>query len=361
MDSQVKQYPAPLLTKELMDGVSFTMLKPSSTTGIGSLPHTNAEEACKLVLSSFDIPFWPQLPAVSFRESMIVQFSEGMPSLRVDEQRETVWIERDEDALQKFYEVHSTDLGLAISEDYAKGLYAFLRSIGDRQFRFLKGHVTGPLTFTLGLKDSAGRLVYFDEELREISLMVLKAKIRWQLQLLKRNAEKVILFIDEPILSALGSSSYLGVAPEEALRLLTETSEAVREAGGIPGIHCCSNADWPLLINSGVDIVSFDAYDYIDSVALYPAEFSSFMKRGGYLAWGIVPTTEAINNEDVDSLKKRFDQGLEKLSKSIPSELLLGQILLTPSCGTGSRTVDETVRIFKTLSNLRNLINKVSS
>ena len=152
----------PLLTKELLDGVSFTMFIPFSTTGIGSLPHANPEEACELVLRTFDIPFWPQLPALSFRESMIVQFSEGMPSLKVDEKRETVWLERNEDALQRFYETHSTDLGLAISEDYAKGLHALIRSIGDRRFRFLKGHVTGPLTFTLGLKDAEGRLVYFD-------------------------------------------------------------------------------------------------------------------------------------------------------------------------------------------------------
>ncbi len=55
------------------------MFSPFLTTGIGSLPHTDPEEACGLVLATFDIPFWPQLPKLSFRESMIPQFSEGMP------------------------------------------------------------------------------------------------------------------------------------------------------------------------------------------------------------------------------------------------------------------------------------------
>ncbi len=332
------------------------MFTPFLTTGIGSLPHTDPEDACRLVIETFDIPFWPQLPRLSFRESMIPQFSEGIPSLKVDEQRETVWVEKNDTDLQKFYENYSPGWQLAISEDYAKGLHAFIRAIRDKHFIFLKGHVTGPLTFTLGLKDSDGRLVYFDEELREISLIVLKAKIKWQIKILKQSAENVIVFIDEPILSALGSSSYIGVAPEEALRLLRETSDAIKESGGIPGIHCCSKADWPLVINSGVRIISFDAYDYIDSISLYPVEFAGFLRRGGYLAWGIVPTTEAINEENTRSIKTRLDEGLDKLSQLIPEDLLLSQILLTPSCGTGSRSIEETAKIFKTLAGLRALV-----
>ncbi len=336
--------------------VSFTMFTRFSTTGIGSLPHIDPGEACRLIIETCDIPFWPQLPRRSFRESMITQFSEGMPSLKIDPQREAVWIERNSSALQEFYETYTEGWELAISEDYARGLHTFIEEIGDKHFKFLKGHVTGPLTFTLGLRDSEGRAVYFDEEMREISLLVLKAKIKWQIDMLRRNAQGVIIFIDEPILSALGSSTYIGVAPEEALRLLKETSDSVRDSGGIPGIHCCSNADWTLVINSGVGILNFDAYDYLDSVSLYPTEFRKFLKSGGYLAWGIVPTTASINEERADSLKRRFDAGIEKLSKSIPEELLLSQILLTPSCGTGSMSVEESIKVFETLMELKSLI-----
>jgi hypothetical protein len=330
------------------------MFKPFSTTGIGSLPHRDPGEACRLVLETFDIPFWPQLPALSFRESMIPQYCEDMPFLKIDEEREKIWVERnDSNALSKFYETCSDNWESPVSENYAKGLYAFLARIQNSRFPFLKGHVTGPLTFTLGLKDGAGKLVYYDEELREISLLLLKAKIRWQIKLLNPFADRVVIFIDEPILSALGSTAYIGVDPGEALRLLKETVESVRLAGGIPGIHCCGKADWPLVINSGADIISFDAYDYIETIALYPAEFSGFLKNGGYLAWGIVPTTEVIGVENTVSIKKRFDDSLTHLSKLLPQDLLLSQILLTPSCGTGSRSIEETTKIFKILTELK--------
>jgi len=327
---------------------------PFTTTGIGSLPHRDPEEACRLVLDTCDIPFWPQLPNMSFKESMVPQYSEGLPCIKVDEQRKTIWIEKDTcDEIMKFYETCSEDSTVAISEDYARGLYAFLKTIRDKHFQMLKGHITGPLTFTLGLKDSGKKLIYFNEELREISLMLLKAKIRWQVEALKPYAGRVIIFIDEPILTALGSSSYLGVDPDESLRLLRETSDAIERAGGIPGIHCCSNADWPLVIKSDVRIINFDAYEYIDTIMIYPEEFTRFLQGGGYLAWGIVPTTESIKDVNLDLIKRHFESSIERLSKIVPSTLLLSQILLTPSCGAGSLSVEEAVKVFHTLRALK--------
>lgn len=327
---------------------------PFDTTGIGSLPHINPEEACRLVLETFDIPFWPQLPQLSFREFMIPQFAEGMPFVKIDEQRDSVWLERNgSDALMKFYETYSDDLRLPVSEKFAEGLYTFLNLLKGKHLRLIKGQITGPLTFTLGLKDSQGKPAFFDEELREICLLVLKAKVRWQIDILKSFSDNVIIFIDEPILSAIGSSSYLGVNPDEVLRLLKDTSETIKQEGAIPGIHCCGKADWPLVINSEISIISFDAYDYVETISIYPPDFARFLENGGYLAWGIVPTTDAIKGEDVLSIKKRFDEGILMLSKSISPELLRSHILLTPSCGTGSLSIEETLKVFDILKKLK--------
>jgi hypothetical protein len=324
------------------------------TTGIGSLPHHSAIDGCRLVLSSFDIPFWPQFPKISYKEFMIPQFSEGMPFLKLDPDKQLIWVEKNSsDELERFYESCSPESRIAISEDYAQGLHAFLRMIKGRRFSILKGHVTGPLTFTLGLKDNAGKAAYFDEEFREISLMLLQAKTRWQIDMLKQHADSVIIFIDEPILSALGSSSYLGVNTDEALRLLQEMVRTIKTEGGIAGIHCCGNADWPMVMKSGADIVNFDAYDYLDTIALYQEECRTFLEKGGYFAWGIVPTSDAISGENPDSIRERFQSGLFTLSEHIPQDLIRTNMLLTPSCGTGSRTVAEAVKIFQLLMRLK--------
>ncbi len=330
------------------------MFHPYMTTGIGSLPHVDAEAAVALVLETFDIPFWPQLPRVSFREQMIPQYSEGLPFIRVDSEKKSVWVNRSgSDELERFYESCTEHTRIAISESFAEGLHAFLRTTKGRHFKWLKGHVTGPLTFTLGLNDQQGRPVYYDEELREVYLMGLQAKARWQIDALKAKAENVVIFIDEPIAGALGSTAYIAVEREEALRLLSALARTVKELGAIPGIHCCGRAEWPLLMESGAEILSFDAYDYGDTLGIYQAETEAFLKGGGTLAWGMVPTTDVINNETEESLYALFMRRFEKLASLIPAGLLKERILLTPSCGTGSLSEAETIKAFELLIRLK--------
>lgn len=330
-------------------------IKPYSTTGIGSLPHTDPAGAVRLVLETFDIPFWPQLPGLSFRERMIPQYADGMPGLVVDSLRETVTVKRSDEEIERFYETATEGAKIAIPETSAAGLYAFIKTLSGRRLPIVKGHITGPLTFTLGLLDAEGRPVYFDEEMREIGLMLLAAKGRWQMDLLGAIGEDVIIFIDEPIMSALGSTTYMGVERAEALRLLRETVGALKAKGAIVGIHSCGRAEWPLLLESGVDILNFDAYGYGDTLAIYPDEVSEFLWRGGILAWGIVPTldAEALRGATDESMRRVFEERFQRLLKKVPETLLRENIMLTPSCGTGSRTADETAKVFKLLRSLK--------
>ena len=53
---------------------------------IGSLPHTDPAAAVDVMFSyNPDCPGWPQLPKIDFRESMYIQYAEGMPAAVVDE------------------------------------------------------------------------------------------------------------------------------------------------------------------------------------------------------------------------------------------------------------------------------------
>ncbi|MDA8155391.1 MAG: hypothetical protein M0Z52_02915 [Actinomycetota bacterium] len=346
------------------------MLKPFSTTGIGSLPHTDPQAAVERVLSSFDIPFWPQLPRLSFREQMIPQYTEGLPFIRINEEKKSIWVSRTGgDELERFYESYNENTRIAISENFAEGLHAFLRIARNdkkRKFSLLKGHITGPLTFTLGLNDANGKPVYYDEEMREVYLMGLKAKARWQVDQLgalvspeeSGAGRSVIIFIDEPLASALGSTTYIAVDRAEALRLLSETVQAIKECGGLAGIHCCGRAEWPFLMESGADILNFDAYDYGETIAMYPAETKEFLEKGGYLALGIVPTTEAINSENAQSIKDVFARRIEGLARFLPEDLIKARILLTPACGTGSLSKAEAEKVFELLSSLRRFIGQ---
>lgn len=332
------------------------MLQGFSTTGIGSLPHSDPIEACRVIFDSVDIPFWPQLPHRSFLELMVPQYSEGFPFTKIED--ENVRVERaPEHAVTAFYEAVESRNGFAISEKYAAGLYAFIDILKKNKkiYNTIKGHITGPLTFTLSLTDNKKKPIFFDEEMRELALELLKGKVDWQIKTLRPYADNILIFIDEPILSALGTSTYIGVDSNESLRLLSELVTHIKTSGGISGIHCCSKADWPLVLASKPDIFSFDAYFFWDTLSLYPEEIKGFVNNGGYIAWGIVPTTNAIREVTLQGLREQLERGLSSVEKTgVTMDKLMKQLLLTPSCGAGSIETSDALRVFSLLKTLKN-------
>ncbi|HLA49979.1 MAG TPA: hypothetical protein VJ000_02170 [Thermodesulfovibrionia bacterium] len=332
------------------------MFQSFSTTGIGSLPHSDPLEACRVIFDSVDMPFWPQLPHRNFLELMVPQYSEGFPFTKI--QGENIHVEKaDEQAAASFYEAIDRREGFPISKEYAAGLYAFINILKEKKqkLKTVKGQITGPLTYTLSLTDNQKKPLYFDEEMRELALELLKGKVYWQIETLRPYAEEVLIFIDEPILSALGTSTYIGVDTAEALRLLSGLVNHIKTSGATAGIHCCGKADWPLILSSGIDVFSFDAYFYWDTLSLYPEEIKAFLDKGGFIAWGVVPTSDIIRGVTLQGLREQLERGLSSLVKiGIPGDRLEKQLLLTPSCGTGSLEINDALRVFSLLKDLKN-------
>ena len=323
-------------------------------TGIGSLPHRDIGAALGLILEALtQIPFWPQLPKLNPRESMVAQFVEGLPLLKFKDKDVIfdVSVDRDE-ALAKFYErIIATDFNyFAISLDYAAGLEAFLDKLKiyqPKNIEFLKGQITGPFSFAASIKLPDGKTLLSDAILMDAVVNGLGMKAAWQIKKLKTYKSKVILFLDEPYLGCFGSG-YTPITREEVIKRLNDIIEPLKEEGVLLGIHCCGNTDWSMLAETKADIISFDAFGFLDRVILYAQDLNKFLSRGGILAWGIVPTSE-FKGQGQQELVQRFQQGLEALvKKGIPQKLILERSLITPSCGMATLsqgTAEEILRL----------------
>ena len=331
------------------------------TTGIGSVPFTDPQASVRFVLESdIDIPFWPQLPKRDFRELMNPQFAEGLPCFSTDATAKRTWFEIGDDKADRmtaFYEkVLAGDYaGLELSRQAAAGYHAFLAELQSRKphFHWLKGQVTGPLTFTLSMQDQDRRAIYYDPDLQEASVQALIVKGRQQIEALRPFAGGVLIFIDEPVLAAFGTSAYLSLKAEDVIRLIDSVAEPLKEAGALVGVHCCGNTDWGMMTRTKVDILSFDAYYYGDSVELYPNDIKRFLDRGSALAWGIVPTKDDIRTETAGTLLGRLERLIQNLaSRGIGLQTLKTQALVTPSCGTGPMEEDDARRVFDLLTKL---------
>jgi hypothetical protein len=327
-------------------------------TGIGSLPIADPDQAVDLSLRYLaEAPIWPQLPQRGFHEHMDAQYSESLPGLVVDEAKKRVFFDTSRDLtpeLEKFFERYiEKDYGFfRITEGYAAAFPFFLSALKKglpANMRFIKGHITGPLTAGTSFKDETGKDIIHNDMLFDALVKGLAMKAAWQIREFRQFNKPVIIFIDEPAMESLGSA-FSAVSSEVVAEKLNEIIDTIHELGGIAGIHCCGNADWPMIFNTRVDIVNFDAFGYMDRVLLYPGDIKKFYDRGGSLAWGIVPTGAFTGNETADMLIGKLEAGMKRLEKEgIDRRTMLRQCLITPSCGLGSLTPDKAGAILKLL------------
>ncbi|UCG82188.1 MAG: methionine synthase [Dehalococcoidia bacterium] len=312
-------------------------------TAIGSMPHVDPHEACSQVLTHLpEIPAWPQLPQRSFLENMYVQYSEGFPGVKLEDKR--IWVDRSQDLSKTLEQLYSDYLddnsnNRAISHEYAAGLHIFINTAKKEGIKAVKGQVTGPFSFGLTVADQDQRPVLYDEILADALAKHLRLKATWMEKLLSAISPNTIIFIDEPYLSSLGSA-FVSIPREQVIALLEETLGGIN---GLKAIHCCGNTDWSLILQTSIDILSFDAYSYGESLSLYPSEVKEFLERGGVIAWGIVPNEEPVlPGESESSLLDNLEDKMGLLAKKgIDPDLIRSRCLITPSCSLASLSADE--------------------
>ncbi|MBA7625461.1 hypothetical protein ES703_32891 [subsurface metagenome] len=331
-------------------------------TIIGSMPHTDPQVACSQISHYLrDIPAWPQLPKRSYLENMYVQYSQGFPGVVVDENEKKIYVDRSQELdkpLEMLYAAYlANDIDkYPIGLEYAAGFHQFL-ALDNLLPMSVKGHVTGPVTWGLTVTDSEGKGILYDDILGDAVPKLLRLKAAWQEKELRQISKNTIIFVDEPYMSAFGSVGMM-LSREKVVSLLEEVLAGI---GGLKGVHCCGNTDWSVLLDTSVDIISFDAYNYAQSLSLYPAEIKKFLDRGGTIAWGIVPNEEeALARESAASLQDRLEEAMAPFTRQdIRFKQLIAQGLLTPSCGLGSIATEEaTARALELLTELSIKIRK---
>ncbi|MDO8568609.1 MAG: methionine synthase [Dehalococcoidales bacterium] len=328
-------------------------------TIIGSLPHTDPAAACALITRFLkDIPVWPQLPKRSFLENMYVQYSQGFPGAVVKDER--IVIDRTLDLnkpLEQLYAAYlANDSGkFPISREYAAGLYHLL-AMDNLNPRAVKGHVTGPVSWGLTVTDESGRSIIYDDTLSDAAAKMLRLKAAWQERELSRISRNTIIFVDEPYMASFGSA-FVAISREKVIALLEEVFGGIK---GLKGVHCCANTDWSVLLATSTDILSFDAYNYAQSLSLYPAEVRKFLGRGGTIAWGIVPNdAPLLAKESAASLQERLEEAMAPFTRDgFHFRQLIGQGLLTPSCGLAGLSEEMAAQVLELLVELSNRIRK---
>jgi len=337
-----------------------------AATGVGSVPFSDVDDICTRIIKTFpDMPFWPQFVKRSYLEDMLVQASEGLPFVDLNHKERALVIrttDNPESELIPFYEhflATDTDY-FAVSEERAIGLYKVLDLLekgADSNGRFIKGQIVGPITLGGSLREARGKSVLYDGEIMSALVKGLAIKALWLIEKMAVSGRMPVLFIDEPSLSGFGSA-FTPIRREEVIRYIGEIVSYLRSKSDvIIGIHCCGNTDWSMIIETGVDIVNFDAFGYMDYFLLYRDEIIRFLEGGGTVAWGVVPTTAFTGKETVSDLRTQLEKGLERLYEwGIRRNKATERSIITPACGLGTLDLHNAENILELLSSLSHIV-----
>lgn len=299
-------------------------------TGIGSLPHCDPGDAVDFVLRHAPrLPFAPSLPARSRREGMIAQAATGIAGIEVGADGA---LAVDHAAVDP--EAPSDP---RLDGDAFVGLRALLTAVADRTGP-LKISLTGPVTLGVALHAAgleaatAFRVSGAAVRRRAAALVELVARRVPQAQ--------VVAFVDEPSLVSCTADGF-PITPSAAVDLVSGVL-AVLEDRAVTALHCCGPADWRLLLAAGADLLSLPVGAGAERAA---GAIADFVERGGWLAWGAVPTDRPLGST-VERLWRALSlEWCELVGAGADPARLRTQAMITPACGLARHGVTQAERV----------------
>jgi hypothetical protein len=269
------------------------------TTAMGIMPHTDVGKALELSLG-LDIPFWPQLPHVSYYEDMYVQASEHFPGILVDVKNQRISFNsaRFDAELAGYSEEMADPRTFKLSNEYSVIYHQFL-SLDLLQYPAIRGQLIGPVSFGFKVFDENNMPIIYNESVRTILFDFLARKINTQYAELSEKNEHAFVWLDEPGLGWVfsGLSGYDDVTAKRDYR------DFLQSLNGPGALHLCANVNLPYLLSMGTTLLSFDAYQMQILPKGYIASVAKFLRDGGIISWGIVPTdSSALASETPERL-----------------------------------------------------------
>lgn len=276
-----------------------------------------------------EIPFWPQLPRLSERESVIGQ-GLGILADLIEPRKEGYGYQVKDGWIDSVVEIlHRSDGEL--TQANAIGFGVFEDALSSAVFRSavaVKGQIEGPITLSAYLFHKE-RPFLLDPALFAAVAFHVSQVVCWQVDRLKPFGFPVLMFVDEPAL-CLEVPGH-AVSEEQRLNALAVTLEDARARGAYAGLHCCAARPFRRMCRAKPDILSFDAHEGLELFFADP-DALNFVDKGGMVAYGLVPTSPRLSHLSSASI---FTRWLKAASLTGDPQKLAKNAMITATCGLG--------------------------
>lgn len=308
---------------------------------IGALPYENLDTATTMQAKLFEqIPYLAFLPKIDKDDNIYKRTFSAIPGIKVSNKKVVL------KANTNSFKQNLLKLDKAYNNPTLENLnpYAiespFLEKFANLVKKFKPQYacinLLGPFTVSQILVDSAEAQTLTDKSFRKLFIQAVCIKALWFIEKLKEYNRKTkpIIILEEPTFSQFGMLKRENeeITPELVTNLFARVIEKLQEAGAIVAIQCFEKCNWQLPIKAGVDIISYDAYNNPNNLSIMPDDVIEFIKRGGKINWGIVPTLNEnlIKSTSIDYMCKRLFATFDGVVLSgVPVDLVYNSSLVS--------------------------------
>lgn len=266
-----------------------------STTLVGSLPHASLDRAVEITVTAAPrLPAVPELPAAEPRWAMVPSALWGVAGVEV--RADGSW------------DAGGAEPGVELPEDHPVRAAAAAVQARSEPGTPIKLQTAGPVTLAMaGLP-------------RSIAADVVAARVAQLAGLVDR----AVVVLDEPSLVVLRHRD----PPVAASWAAEALASVVQSCDVAVGVHCCGATTWEVVVDAHPAMISLPA-------ALAHPALRPHGERGGWVVWGVVPTTGPLpDRRAVAEAVRRADEvaGAERH-------------LLSPECGLHACTPERAEQV----------------
>jgi hypothetical protein len=173
----------------------------------------------------------------------------------------------------------------ALTPEYSMVFREFLSNeLGD--YRAIRGQVTGPVSFGFKVLDENLKPIIYNDSVKDILFDFIQKKVNVQYREMREKNPNAFVWVDEPGLGYVFS----GLTGYNDQQAKTDFRRFVQGIEGLKGLHLCAEVNLPYLLELGIEILSFDAFQIGFMPKEYADTVAGFLRQGGIISWGIVPT-----------------------------------------------------------------------
>ena len=292
----------------------------------GSLPYENIKSCKNMMLRLYEqIPFLAELPFLDPEDNVIRRTLENIPAIKYKDKKIMLPEVNSMEFLKASAELDkafsSTDINDITAYSSTSPFYSLYKEMLARikpQNTVIR--LLGPFTFADMVFNQNTALLLSDKNYRKYIVQMMTVKAAWFINEIRTASPdtKILVVFEEPHLYRFGSLKRQNseINKDNITSLYTKLFSKIKKSGAYICVESFEKCNWQLVLEAGVDMISFDAYNNPNSLNIIAPRINDFLAQGGYINWAIIPATneKAIRNSNAENILSKFKKATETLA-----------------------------------------------